>query len=77
MKAEFEIQNVVSAGQRTYVIASLLTPTDFAVSIGSKLGGCRLKSLEARSTHGRFTFMLESPTDSSRLMRGAVVELTD
>ena len=77
MKPTFEIKNVVREGQRAYVRAKRLTPTDFAISsVGSTLGGCRLKSLESGSSDEVFTFMLESPGDASRLVPGSVVELS-
>jgi hypothetical protein len=75
--SKFEIQQVVNDGIRLHVIARLVTETDFAVSPGNSLGGCRVRALESRGSYGTCTFEMESMDDVLRIAVGSIVELAD
>ena len=75
MNPQFKVHQLKEEGQRAYVIAQLLTPTHFAVSQGTILGGRRLKSELHEPSPGMFTFRLESVTDLSGFAPGAVIGL--
>jgi hypothetical protein len=75
MNPTFTIQHVSVDGPHAYVRASIVTPQNFAVSKGSRLGGVRLKSFLAEPTAGSYTFQVEDPREANKLRVGDTVEL--
>ena len=76
MKPQFKVLSAEKQGQRAYVVAQPLNPMRFAVSKGSILGRCRLKSELQELSPGTFTFRLESAEDVSHFTSGDVLDLT-
>jgi hypothetical protein len=75
MNPKFKIETITQDGPHAYVRASIVTPQNFAVSSGSRLGGVRLRSDLHEPSPGIFLFRLENPSDSGCLKVGDLVEL--
>jgi hypothetical protein len=75
MNPKFTIQFVSVDAPHAYARASIVSPQNFAVSKGSRLGGVRLKSFLAEPAPGSYTFQIEDAAEAKNLLVGDTVEL--